>query len=35
MTKRTLQEAAFALACAALLFGMPALMSAAKLAGWW
>lgn len=35
MSRRTLQEAAFALACAAMLFGVPALMSAAKLAGWW
>lgn len=35
MSRRTLQEASFALACAALLFGVPALMSAAKLAGWW
>lgn len=35
MSRRALREVAFALACVALLFGVPAAMSAAKLAGWW
>lgn len=35
MSRRTLQEGALLLLAAALGFGVPALMSAAKLAGWW
>lgn len=35
MSRRTLQEGAVAIGAALAFFGIPALMSAAKLAGWW